>query len=79
MLGKKLPKLNWKKLDGLIPVITQDYKTNKVLMLGFMDKEALKKTIKEGRVTYFSRIRKKLWTKGETSGHFQLVKEIFLE
>lgn len=79
MLGKKLPKLNWKKLNGLIPVIAQDYKTNKVLMLGFMNKEALKKTIKEGRVTYFSRIRKKLWTKGETSGHFQLVKEIFLD
>jgi len=79
MLVKKLPKLNWKKLNGLIPVITQDFKTSKVLMLGFMNKVALKKTLKEGKVTYFSRTRKKLWTKGETSGNFQLVKGIFLD
>jgi len=79
MLDKRLPKLNWKKLNGLIPVITQDFKTGKVLMLGFMNKEALKKTLKEGKVTYFSRTRKKLWTKGETSGHFQLVKQVFLD
>lgn len=76
---KKLPQLNWEKLDGLIPVITQEYKSNKVLMLGFMNKEALKKTLKERKVTYFSRVRKKLWTKGEKSGNFQLVKEIFLD
>lgn len=71
--------INWEKLNGLIPVISQDFKTNKVLMLGFMNKEALKKTLKEDKVTYWSRIRKKLWTKGETSGHFQLVKEIWLD
>jgi len=76
MLGKKLPKLNWKKLNGLIPVVTQDFKTRKVLMLGFMNKEALRKTLKEGKVTYWSRVRKKLWQKGETSGHFLEVKEI---
>lgn len=76
---KKLPKLNWKKLNGLIPAITQDYKTGKVLMLGFMNKEALKKTLKECKVTYFSRTRKKLWTKGETSGHFLQVKEIWID
>lgn len=76
---KKPLNLNWKKLNGLVPVITQDYKTKKVLMLGFMDKEALKKTLTERKVTYFSRTRKKLWTKGETSGNFQLVKEIFLD
>jgi len=79
MLVKKLPKLNWKKLKGLIPVITQDFKTGKVLMLGFMSKEALKKTLREGKVTYWSRTRKKLWTKGETSDNFQLVKGIFLD
>jgi len=79
MSGKRLPELNWKKLNGLIPVITQDYKTNKVLMLGFMNKIALKKTLKEGKVTYFSRTKKKLWTKGETSGHFQLIKGIWLD
>ena len=79
MLDKKLSKLNWKKLNGLIPVITQDYKTKKVLMLGFMNGEALKKTLKERKVTYFSRTRKQLWTKGETSGNFQLVKQIWLD
>lgn len=79
MLGKKLPKINWKKLNGLIPVITQDFKTKKVLMFGFMNKEALKKTLAKGKVTYFSRTRKKLWTKGETSSNFQLVKQIFLD
>ena len=72
-------KLNFAKMKGLIPVIAQDYKTGKVLMLGFMNKEALRRTLKEGKVTYFSRVRKKLWQKGETSGNFQLVKEIFLD
>jgi len=76
---RKPPKLNWKKLNGLIPVITQDYKTDKVLMLGFMNKEALGKTLKEGKVTYFSRTRKKLWQKGETSGHFLEVREIWVD
>lgn len=71
--------INWAKVKGLIPAVTQDYKTNKVLMLGFMSKEALKKTLKEDKVTYWSRTRKKLWTKGETSGHFQTVKEIWLD
>ena len=46
---RRLPKLDWKKLNGLIPVVTQDFKTNKVLMLGFMNKEALKKTLDKGR------------------------------
>lgn len=79
MSAKKLPKINFQKLKGLIPVITQDVKTNKVLMLGFMNREALNKTLKEGKITYWSRTRKKLWTKGETSGHFQFVKEIWLD
>ena len=76
---KKFPKIDFKKLKGLIPVVTQDYKTGKILMVAFMNKDALKKTIKGGRVTYWSRSRKKLWTKGETSGHFQDVKEIWLD
>lgn len=79
MFDKRLPKLNWKKLNGLIPVVTQDFKTGKVLMLGFVNKEALKKTLKEEKVTYFSRVGKKLWQKGETSGNFQLVKQVFLD
>ncbi len=76
---KLLNLIDWEKLNGLVPTITQDYKTGKVLMLGFMNKEALKKTLKEGKVTYWSRTRKKLWIKGETSGHFQLVKGIWLD
>ena len=79
MSGKRLPRINWKKLNGLIPIITQDFKTGRTLMLGFMNKIALKKTLKEGKVTYWSRTRKKLWQKGETSGNFQLVKQIWLD
>ena len=72
-------KLNFEKLNGLIPAVIQDYKTNKVLMVGFMNKEAYKKTLKTGKVWYYSRTRKKLWMKGETSGNVQIVKEILVD
>jgi phosphoribosyl-ATP pyrophosphohydrolase/phosphoribosyl-AMP cyclohydrolase len=62
--------------DGLVPTIVQDNSTNKVLMLGFMNAEALEKTQKENRVTFFSRSKNRLWTKGEESGNFLNVKEI---
>ena len=62
--------------DGLIPVIVQDYKTNQVLMLAYMNKEAYEKTLRSGTMTYFSRSRQSLWLKGETSGHFQYVKSL---
>lgn len=62
--------------DGLIPVIVQDYKTNEVLMLAYMNAEAYEKTVKTGQMTYFSRSRQSLWLKGETSGHFQYVKSL---
>lgn len=62
--------LNFEKMNGLIPVIIQDCYTRKVLMLGFMNKEAYNKTIETGKVTFFSRSRNSLWTKGETSGNF---------
>jgi phosphoribosyl-ATP pyrophosphohydrolase/phosphoribosyl-AMP cyclohydrolase len=62
--------------DGLIPTIIQDSSTNKVLMLGFMNEEALEKTRKENRVTFFSRSKNRLWTKGEESGNFLEVKEV---
>ncbi|MCR4679079.1 MAG: bifunctional phosphoribosyl-AMP cyclohydrolase/phosphoribosyl-ATP diphosphatase HisIE [Lachnospiraceae bacterium] len=62
--------------DGLIPVIVQDYKTNEVLMLAYMNAEAYEKTVKTGQMTYFSRSRQNLWLKGETSGHFQYVKSL---
>ncbi len=62
--------------DGLIPVIVQDYKTNEVLMLAYMNEEAFQHTLKSGRMTYYSRSRKEQWVKGETSGHFQYVKSL---
>lgn len=68
--------MDFKKLNGLIPAIIQDFQTDKVLMLGFMNPEALKKTREEGIVTFFSRTKNRLWTKGEESGNFLHVKEI---
>lgn len=65
--------------DGLLPVIVQDATTLKVLMLGYMNREAYDKTVKEGRVTFFSRTRNTLWTKGETSGHYLLVKDMYAD
>lgn len=63
-------KLDFEKMGGLIPAIIQDDKTNKVLMLGFMNEEALEKTQETCKVTFFSRTKKRLWTKGEESGNF---------
>ena len=63
-------KIDFEKMDGLVPAIIQDATTKNVLMLGFMNEEAYKKTIETGHVTFWSRSRQTLWTKGETSGHF---------
>lgn len=65
--------------SGLIPVIVQDYKTNEILMLAYMNKEAFNHTIKSGRMTYYSRSRKELWIKGETSGHYQYLKSLTVD
>ena len=65
--------------QGLIPVIVQHYKTQEVLMLAYMNEEAFYKTIKTGKMTYYSRSRQQLWTKGETSGHFQYVKSLTID
>jgi phosphoribosyl-AMP cyclohydrolase len=65
--------------NGLIPVIAQDSKTGLVLMFAFMNREALDQTIKTGKATYYSRSRKKLWTKGEQSGHTQKVDQILID
>jgi phosphoribosyl-ATP pyrophosphohydrolase/phosphoribosyl-AMP cyclohydrolase len=62
--------------DGLVPAIVQDFATGKVLMLGFMSEESLQKTLSEGKLTFFSRSRNRLWTKGEESGNFLLLKSI---
>lgn len=64
---------------GLVPAIAQDYITNDVLMLAYMNEEALKKTLTTGKVHYYSRSRKSLWLKGETSGHFQYLKQLFYD
>lgn len=61
--------LDWAKTDGLIPAVVQNHLTGKVLMLGYMDKAALDKTLATGQVTFFSRSKQRLWTKGETSGN----------
>jgi phosphoribosyl-ATP pyrophosphohydrolase/phosphoribosyl-AMP cyclohydrolase len=74
------PDLRWSDLklnsDGLVPVIVQDYRTNEVLMLAYMNEEAFDTTINIGKMTYFSRSRQELWTKGLTSGHLQFVKSL---
>lgn len=69
--------LNFEKGNGLIPVVIQDYQTLEVLMLGFMNEEALTMTQIEGKVTFFSRTKNRLWTKGEESGIFLYVREMF--
>lgn len=71
--------MNFDKGNGLLPAIVQDYQTGKVLMLGFMNAEAFKITNSSGKVTFFSRTKKRLWTKGETSNNFLLVKEILTD
>jgi phosphoribosyl-ATP pyrophosphohydrolase/phosphoribosyl-AMP cyclohydrolase len=65
--------------DGLVPAVIQDYKTFKVLMMGFMNEEALAKTMQESKVTFYSRSKKRLWTKGEESGNFLLLKSMAVD
>lgn len=72
--------ISWDELkknsDGMVPVVVQDYKTQEVLMVAYMNQEAFETTVRSGRMTYFSRSRQELWVKGLTSGHFQYVKEL---
>ncbi|HDX1178512.1 TPA: bifunctional phosphoribosyl-AMP cyclohydrolase/phosphoribosyl-ATP diphosphatase HisIE [Pasteurella multocida] len=72
-------KINWQKVDNLLPVIIQNAATCEVLMLGYMNQEALEKTLAEKRVTFFSRTKNRLWTKGESSGHFLNVVDMSLD
>lgn len=69
-------KLNFSKQSGLVTAVIQDYRSHRVLMVGFMNEEAFRTTVVTGYVTFFSRSRNKIWVKGETSGHRLLVKEI---
>ncbi|KAA3614676.1 MAG: bifunctional phosphoribosyl-AMP cyclohydrolase/phosphoribosyl-ATP diphosphatase HisIE [Calditrichaeota bacterium] len=71
--------INFDKNNGLVPAIIQDEKTNKVLMLGYMNQEALDKTQKSGKVTFFSRSRNTIWTKGETSGNYLELKSMTVD
>jgi phosphoribosyl-ATP pyrophosphohydrolase/phosphoribosyl-AMP cyclohydrolase len=71
--------IDFTKSNGLVPVIIQNYQNQQVLMLGYMNEEAFAKTQAEGKVTFFSRSKNRLWTKGETSGNFLLVKEILVD
>lgn len=79
MINISVESIDFKKMDGLVPAIIQDSKSQKVLMLGFMNEEAYKKTVETGKVTFFSRTRNALWTKGETSGNFLNVVDIKLD
>ena len=80
MTGEALiQKLDFKKGNGLIPVVVQDFESKKLLMLAYANKEAVEKTLSTGYAHYWSRSRNKLWMKGETSGHTQKIKSIFVD
>ncbi|MFW2607314.1 bifunctional phosphoribosyl-AMP cyclohydrolase/phosphoribosyl-ATP diphosphatase HisIE [Aliarcobacter butzleri] len=76
---EQLNKIDWEKMNNLIPVITQDAKTNEVLMLAYMNKEALELTIKTNYAHYFSRSKQRIWKKGESSNHLQEIVEILVD
>ncbi|PST81784.1 bifunctional phosphoribosyl-AMP cyclohydrolase/phosphoribosyl-ATP diphosphatase [Pedobacter yulinensis] len=70
---------DWSKGEGMLPVVVQDVQTLEVLMLGYMNNEALQQTLRESKVTFFSRSKNRLWTKGESSGNFLLLKDLRLD
>ncbi len=72
-------KLDFEKMGGLVPAVVQDVKTNEILMVGFMNEEAWKQTLETAKVTFFSRTKNRLWIKGESSNHFLIVKEVFVD
>ncbi|HKJ14684.1 MAG TPA: phosphoribosyl-AMP cyclohydrolase [Desulfobulbales bacterium] len=77
--GGTMPTLQFEKGNGLLPAIAQDFATKEVLMLAYINKLAWEQTLKSGKAHYWSRSRNKLWLKGETSGHHQLVKKILVD
>lgn len=79
MSNININQIDFTKTDGLVPVIVQDNQTLEVLMLGYMNADAFEKTQQEGKVTFFSRSKNRLWTKGEESGNFLFVKSIALD
>jgi len=74
-----LSRVDWEKVDGLLPVIVQEESSNEVLMMAFMDKKALELTLKTKKAHYFSRTKQRIWQKGESSGNFQIVKDIYID
>ncbi len=76
---KDISQVDFSKMDGLVPAVIQDSSTQKVLMVGFMNADALKKTVDSGKVTFFSRSKNRLWTKGEVSGHFLTVVSVLVD
>ena len=77
--SENIADLDFSKGNGLIPAIAQDIKTGKTLMLAYMNEEALKTTLEEGRACYWSRSRKELWRKGATTGYDQIVREVLVD
>ncbi|MEZ8858758.1 bifunctional phosphoribosyl-AMP cyclohydrolase/phosphoribosyl-ATP diphosphatase HisIE [Vibrio sp. 10N.247.311.51] len=78
-VGALSERINWEKVDGLVPAIVQDYQSSQVLMMGYMNPAALEKTAETGNVTFFSRTKERLWTKGETSGNVLQLQNIALD
>jgi phosphoribosyl-AMP cyclohydrolase len=74
-----IDKIDFSKGGGLVPVIVQDYDTNEVLMMAYMNEDSLKKTLKLKKACFYSRSRQKLWLKGETSGNFQEIRDIYFD
>jgi phosphoribosyl-ATP pyrophosphohydrolase/phosphoribosyl-AMP cyclohydrolase len=72
-------RLDWDKGDGLLPAVVQHWLTGEVLMLGYMNAEALDRSVREGKVTFFSRSKQRLWTKGESSGHVLALKSVRID
>ncbi|MDR1486602.1 MAG: phosphoribosyl-AMP cyclohydrolase [Deltaproteobacteria bacterium] len=81
MSEKRIEKLepDFEKSGGLMPAVAQDAVSGEILMLAYMNRESYEKTLSTGKVHYYSRSRQELWLKGRTSGHFQLVKELYLD
>ena len=76
---KDLDNINFEKVGGLVPAVIQDASSKQMLMLGYMNQEAIQQTLDSGKVTFYSRTKQRLWTKGESSGKFLLVKEILVD
>lgn len=72
-------KPDWSKSDGLLPCVVQDYDSARVLMLGFVNADSIERSLKTGKLCFFSRSRQKLWIKGETSGNFLILKRLFID